>query len=199
MLPAIAEFGGQAMSKVAPMLGTALNVGGKVAGVGQSVLSSAPLRASNIAGQMVKSAEETDQFTEKLAGWREGLQHVLDFVIPGATMGWPGIAAATARKLGGGIALTMNKRDLEDSFDTIIKHTPEFNGREEMARKYFDVIARNAPSLAKDPLVAGNLVKNFDALGGVDFNTVKSLRETENIGQNSSDPKGLSGMLPIKL
>ena len=181
LLPTIARVAGPMLGKVAPMAGKLLGGAGVVGEIGGTLMNAMPS-----AGGIIKGA-----------GWREGLQHALDFVIPGATMGWAGITATAAKKLGGGIALTMNQRDFDESFDTIIKRNPELADRAPQVREYFNIITQNAPSLAKNPLVAGSLVKNMDALGGVDFNTVKMMRETERLHGGGSDSKGLSDVSPF--
>jgi len=132
---------------------------------------------------------------EKNADWHMGLQHLLDFVAPAATGGWGGIATTAAKKLGGGIALTMNSRQLQKSFDTIMQRNPEFKEKEHAIREYFHVIADNAPSLAKNPMVAESIVKNFDSLGTVDFNTIGAMRKTESEGSHS----GGDHFTPIRL
>jgi predicted RNA-binding protein Jag len=139
---------------------------------------------------------------KKEAGFMEGLQQALEFVTPSVVYGsmagpvgaLGGIAAAAAKKLGGGIALTMNKKEFDQSFDTIMKNNPELADNKKQVRGYFDVVSRHAPSLAKDPLVAESIVKNMNAFGGVDYNTVRGLRETESLGKPGPTDKGLSGL-----
>lgn len=138
----------------------------------------------------------------KEAGFMDGLQQALEFITPAVHYGAAGgpfgtiggIAAAAAKKLGGGIALTMNKKEFEQSFDTIMKNNPELADNKKQVRGYFDVVSRHAPSLAKDPLVAESIVKNMNAFGGVDYNTVRGLRETEALGRPGPSERGLSGL-----
>jgi hypothetical protein len=131
----------------------------------------------------------------KEAGIGSGLQALLENVTPIVEFGaksitpfgiMAGITALAAKKLGGGIALTMNKREFDRSFDTIMKNNPDFASNKDQVRGYFDVVSRHAPSLAKDPLVAESIVKNMNAFGGVDYNTVRGLRQTEQLGQDSN-------------
>lgn len=116
---------------------------------------------------------------EKIASF---LHNVLDVLAEGGKSAGGflgGITSEAARKLGGGIALTMNQRELRDSFDTIMARNPDFaNKRVDMAN-YFDVIARHAPAVATDPVTSGNILKTFDAFGGVDLNTVKTLHDIQ--------------------
>lgn len=89
-----------------------------------------------------------------------------------------GLTAAAARKMGGLSARMMNQRQLNESFDTIIKNNNDLANIKNV-RGYFDVIARHSPDLAKDPLVAPQLIRQFDAFDGVDLNTVAKMREMQ--------------------
>jgi hypothetical protein len=163
-------------------------------------------RAMNIGGAVSKLTQDTGMIgpgkialasIEKNAFSLIGLQHALDFVGPMAIMGpFAGITAAAAKKLGGGIALTMNKKEFDSSFDTIMRNNPDLADNKQQVRGYFDIVSRHAPSLAKDPLVAESIVKNMNAFGGVDYNTVRGLRETEALGKGQ-DKFGLSDLKPI--
>ena len=168
------------------------------------------LNVSNAVGKVTKNAISTigpgmtalaSEGVNKEASFVTGLQHALEFVTPAVVFGasgpagiFAGITAAAAKKLGGGIALTMNKKELENSFDTIMKNNPELAENRQQVRGYFDVVSRHAPTLAKDPLVAESIVKNMNAFGGVDYNTIRGLRETESLGKSTGSEKGLSGL-----
>jgi hypothetical protein len=173
--------------------GRAMNIGGAVSKLTQDV-------TGKIGPGKVALAS-----VEKNAGVLTGLQHALEFVTPALmTPSWSGelaplgvfagITSAAAKKLGGGIALTMNKKEFDSSFDTIMKNNPELAKNRQQVRGYFDVVSRHAPSLAKDPLVAESIIKNMNAFGGVDYNTVRGLRETEALGRPGPTEKGLSGL-----
>lgn len=174
---------------------------------GANMLFKSPLKTLGngmmVAGATSKVTQpiEATLGTIKTASFGTGMQHALEFVTPAVTFGMAGplgvlggIAAAAAKKLGGGIALTMNKKEFEHSFDTIMKNNPELSENKQQVRGYFDVVSRHAPSLAKDPLVAESIVKNMNAFGGVDYNTVRGLRETEALGRSGPSEKGLSGL-----
>lgn len=156
---------------------------------------------SGMIGPGVKNLMKTGELNKE-AGFMDGLQHALEFITPAAIFGAAagpvgvlgGLTAAAAKKLGGGIALTMNKKEFDHSFDTIMKNNPELAENKKQVRGYFDVVARHAPSLAKDPLVAESVVKNMNAFGGVDYNTVRGLRETEALGKSGPSERGLSGL-----
>jgi hypothetical protein len=174
-----------------------------VKGIGGAALSTVGTLADafkNVTGTIgTKVASDVT----KEAGFMEGLQQALEFITPavvynatpGGMLG--GIAAAAAKKLGGGIALTMNRKEFDSSFDTIMKNNPDLAENKKQVRGYFDVVSRHAPSLAKDPLVAESIVKNMNAFGGVDYNTVRGLRETESLNSSGPSEKGLSGLTPM--
>ena len=181
-------------------IGTALKAGA-------NMLFKSPLKTvgngmmvAGAANTLTKPIEASIGTMPKVGAFGTGMQHALEFVTPAVSFGLSpfgmlaGIAAATAKKLGGGIALTMNKKEFEHSFDTIMKNNPELAENKQQVRGYFDVVSRHAPSLAKDPLVAESIVKNMNAFGGVDYNTVRGLRETEALGRSGPSEKGLSGL-----
>ena len=80
----------------------------------------------------------------------------------------------------------MEKRELNNAFNEMMKNNEDIDKK--TAREYFDVIGRHAPSLAKDPLVAPQIIRQFDTFGGVDVNTVRTLREIENKFGPQSEP-----------
>lgn len=102
-----------------------------------------------------------------------------------ATFGVLGLATAAGRGFGSVAEKMLEKRKFNQTFNDIVTRHPELAD----ARPYYDVITRHAPSLAKDPLVAAQLVKQFDAFGGVDVNTVGKMREIETRGGNMQGGK----------
>jgi len=96
-------------------------------------------------------------------------------------MGAIGIGAAAAKGLGGLASRMMEQRKLNESFQTIQKNNEDIR-QIPNARAYFDVVARHSPDLAMDPMVAPQLIRNFDSFGGVDVNTVGKLREMQKSG-----------------
>ena len=90
-----------------------------------------------------------------------------------------GVTTSVARGMGGMASRMMDDKQLEESFNTIMethKDLRDIPG----ARDYFNVIARHSPDIAKDPMVAPQLIRQFDTFGGVDLNTVGKLRELQN-------------------
>jgi len=178
---------------VKPLFQSALKWGGRALGVSQAVGKLTQNTTGMIGPGKIALASESLNKNASVVG----IQHVLDFLTPMATLGpFAGITAAAAKKLGGGIALTMNKKEFDNSFDTIMKNNPDLAENKQQVRGYFDVVSRHAPSLAKDPLVAESIVKNMNAFGGVDYNTIRGLRETEALGKRD-DRNGLASLLPV--
>lgn len=105
-------------------------------------------------------------------------------------LGALGLTTAAARKSGGLAARMMHERQLNESFNTISKNNADIR-QIPNAREYFDVVARHAPALALDPMVAPQLIRQFDTFGGVDVNTVGKLREIQNTGSNSKNVSSL--------
>ena len=197
----------QALFKT-PLVQNAVKWGSRALGVSQAVgkIAQPGIGMLGPAAKTVNSLTAlASEGLSKEAGFVEGLQHALEFVTPAALWGaqagpmgaLAGFTAAAAKKLGGGIALTMNRKEFDDSFETIMKNNPDLAENKKEMRGYFDVVSRHAPSLAKDPLVAESIVKNMNAFGGTDYNTIRGLRETEALGKSGPSEKGLSGLTAL--
>jgi len=197
----------QALFKT-PLVQGAVKWGSRALGVSQAASKLIPTGAGFL-GPAAKTLNPltalASEGVSKQAGLVEGLQHALEFITPAALWGaqagpmgaLAGFTAAAAKKLGGGIALTMNKNEFDNSFETIMKNNPDLAENKKQMRGYFDVVSRHAPSLAKDPLVAESIVKNMNAFGGTDYNTIRGLRETEALGRGGPSEKGLSGLTAL--
>lgn len=143
---------------------------------------------SNVGGIHKVAEEEID----KTAGVEETLVSKAGVILreaapymlaTGAIMG----AAAISNKTTGLVGRMYNARKLNQSFNDIMEANKDLK-QIPQARAYFDVIARHAPDLAADPLVAPQLLRQFDAFGGVDLNTVGKLREIQNEGSSKPTP-----------
>jgi len=76
-----------------------------------------------------------------------------------------------------------------NAFNRMIREYPELKEENNITNhKYFSTIFRHAPDIAMDPMVAGSLVKTFHQFGGVDYNTIKDLRQTQAL----TNPKPMS-------
>jgi len=118
----------------------------------------------------------------------EGIKFGKKALPAAAILGMIGVGTSVARGMGGIVSQMMNKRQLDESFATVFQDNRDIQGIPN-ARGYFDVIARHSPSLAMDPMVAPQLIRQFDSFGGVDLQTVGKLREIENTGKSKSDSK----------
>ncbi len=101
-----------------------------------------------------------------LPGWRSTL------LFAG---GLEGIHLA-AKAIGKGIGQVQK----QTAFRKMLEEHPDLNKTDlGKTKKYFNSLYRHAPDVAIDPLVAGQLVKNFHRFDGVDYQTVKDLRQTQ--------------------
>ena len=178
--------------------GGALTVGGKVAGIGikhpvKAILIPASLvGAGKMGAEKAKGPEQEfmenksgtlDKALTKSAGFAEEALEITRRALPyAAVMGMVGIGTAAARSMGGIASGMMSNKQLNESFRTVMEDNKDLQNIPN-ARAYFDVVARHSPSLAMDPLVAPQLIRQFDSFGGVDVNTVGKLREIENTGK----------------
>lgn len=112
------------------------------------------------------------------------------YLIPALMLGSVGVGVAAAQKGGGIVARMMKERQLNESFNTIEQANADIR-QIPNARAYFDVVARHSPDLALDPMVAPQLIRQFDTFGGVDVNTVGKLREIQDRGSKSSQKSSL--------
>lgn len=127
----------------------------------------------------VQMEKEAGFGTEVVNGFKNFVSKDIPAHLPILAVGLgAGLGVAAARKMGGLSARMMNQRELDESFNTIIKNNNDLANVQNV-RGYFDVIARHSPDLAKDPLVAPQLIRQFDSFGGVDLNTVAKMREMQ--------------------
>lgn len=174
--------------------GHALNVVTMGPHAAHGVREAATKNAKHWSGPAAEALEDADKEMAKAAAISAlGLQHTVD-IVAGAAAGlggiFGGLLGAAAKKLGGGIAITMNNREFDRSFDTIMSRNPDLKDRKSQMREYFDVVSRHSPTIAKDPIAAEGMVKNFDAFGGIDFNTIKSMNELEATNKRAQSPLG---------
>ena len=138
----------------------------------------------------------------------KGLEELIERVaVPALAFGAVGLGVGAAKGAGGIVSRMMQDRQLNESFNTIEQHNSDIR-QIPNARAYFDVIARHSPSLALDPMVAPQLIRQFDTFGGVDVNTVGKLREIQDRGSRSSSAssidtatstlKGITSLIPKK-
>ena len=159
----------------------------KAAGTVESHVTNAP--------QVLEELKKTGEEIEKDAGViSDAAGFLKDHAGLALALGAVGIGTFAAQKLGGTVGQMMDRRNLDHAFDTI-QATNEDIRNIPQAREYFNLVARHSPSLAMDPLVAPQLIRQFDTFGGVDINTVGKLREIENTGNRMSSSSGTGDLL----
>ena len=149
-----------------------------------------PIVSSNrpvekIAEELEKEAASASSFFDTIKAFVKNpkvQEKMLDAGTYAAGLGMVGIGVASARGMGGMVSRMMSQKQLDESFQTVMQDNEDLRNIPN-ARAYFDVVARHSPSLANDPMVAPQLIRNFDSFGGVDVNTVGKLREIENTGK----------------
>ena len=174
------------------VIGTAIKHPNKAVFVPLQVVSSAKMGAKKTQAEPQPFLANNSELG-KVAGigselLEEGLKFGKKAIPAAAILGMIGIGSAAARGMGGMVSQMMNKRQLDESFETVFQDNKDIQGIPN-ARGYFDVIARHSPSLAMDPMVAPQLIRQFDSFGGVDVNTVGKLREIENTGKSKEGSK----------
>lgn len=133
-------------------------------------------------GNMAELPKHANEITKEADGFGASLMEAAKGAAPYLlATGIAGVGVAAARKMGGIASRMMQERQLNQAFDTIHKNDAELR-QIPSARQYFDVIARHSPTLALDPMVAPHLIKKMDSFGGVDLNTISTLRNIENFG-----------------
>lgn len=152
-----------------------------------------PEEAQQFIGNITKTAGMLSDFGKFMTseGMKKGMLSAAENALPMLAIGAGiGVTAAAARQMGGLAGKMMNHHDLNQAFETIEQNHEDIKGMPN-GRDYFNVIARHSPSLALDPMVAPQLIRQFNMFGGVDVNTVGKLREIENTGnQRSSNAPG---------
>jgi xanthine dehydrogenase iron-sulfur cluster and FAD-binding subunit A len=146
----------------------------------------------------MKPAEEFVEHVNKTANViSEAGKEAFDLLkghMPAAiVLGSIGVGLGVAKGMGGIASRMMHDRQLNESFNTIVANNTDLK-QIPNARAYYDVVARHSPSLAMDPMVAPQLIRQFDTFGGVDVNTVGKLREIEAVGRKDQPRGGTSAL-----
>lgn len=160
----------------------------KTKGVGREFAPGRALNAAWIGGGLYgagKNAYGTKIVTTmpKTAGAAKGLLSIAETPNIGSALkillltAAGGLAADAGFQ---GIKSTLQKRNLANTFNNIVENNPELGGADlQRSRDYFNSVARHAPSIAGDPLIAAQLLKQFQRFGGIDYRTIQDLRSTE--------------------
>lgn len=68
----------------------------------------------------------------------------------------------------------------DQQLDLVLKTKPNLQGLDrEQLRKYYSIILRAAPTVSREPMVAGALLERIVNYGGVDHSLMKELAESE--------------------
>jgi hypothetical protein len=177
--------------------GAALNAGAKVGGTVIKHPIKAGLVPLGVVGSFEEGSKKVAKKSESMIGNNitnlnkeaSSMTDVLKEVKPYALiMGAIGLGELAAKQTGGLVGRMKQERDFNTSFQTIEANNEDIR-QIPNARAYFDVIARHSPDLAKDPMVAPQLIRQFDMFGGVDVNTIGKLREIQQNSPNNNRNK----------
>lgn len=110
-------------------------------------------------------------------GWGHAVGNLIKLLAGGAALG------AGAAGVSG---LAMHRKDkklkgqIEQSFGKMIEEYPRLQEADRgKVSRHFGVLARYAPSLAADPMVAGSWVKQTVGMGHIDPDMIKRLSDTQ--------------------
>ena len=85
-------------------------------------------------------------------------------------------AGSSAAKVGLGLLGDMKTRkELEDSYAGIFQEYPDLKESKSQTSKYFDMMAKYAPSLASNPIIAGTWIKQMMNMNVVDPKNIHAL------------------------
>lgn len=88
--------------------------------------------------------------------------------------------------LASGVSYLMQKRDLSASLEMIYKQHPELK-RDPNIPAYFQAIVDFAPAIAKNPVIAGNLLSQWHAAGPM-MATTQIIKELTEVQKNLATP-----------
>lgn len=201
-----ASISSAVLTGVGKVGGVALTTGAKVGGVVIKHPIKAGLMPLGVVGSYQSGAKKAKgednpmisnqnlEFSKQANTLSEVYKEIKPYAM---AMGLIGISGAVAKEMGGMASKMMETRKLNESFQTIRKNNEDIR-QIPNARAYFDVVARHSPDLAMDPMVAPQLIRQFDMFGGVDVNTVGKLRDMQNSGNRPNNGNStndfLSGM-----
>ena len=176
---------------ISGVAGASLRTGGAIAGTvikhpGKAMMTAGAVGTFKQGADKVKL--ENEPLVNKTAGaLGDAIGNVIKEHAPALiSFAGLGLGIAAAKGAGGIVSKMMKERELNESFNTVSQANSDIR-QIPNARAYFDVIARHSPDLANDPMVAPQLIRQFDTFGGVDVNTVGKLREIQDRGTKSGN------------
>ena len=137
-------------------------------------------------GQIMKNVKDLEKGLTKNAYNMSGVLKTT-----AATMG--GLVMTDLAMRGVNKMFSASKTPRKKYFNNMISQTPELkNEDEKKVKKLFGVVSQYAPDLAKNPTVAGSIVKRFVDYGDVDPMTLREIIST----QSTISTTGVNPMLP---
>lgn len=134
-----------------------------------------------------------------VAGWSDVIANL------GKMMALAGMTAGATAGVGGLINRSRGKKlrgEIDRSYLKMFKEHPQLKDLEEekpgIARRHFGVLARYAPSLAADPVVAGQWVSSTATLGQLNIGDIKNLAEIQRQVDQSREDRGPMSQAPLK-
>jgi len=121
---------------------------------------------------------------------------------------WPHVVGNLVKLLGAGAALQAGsagvhgllvhrkdqqlKGQIEDSYGKMMKEYPKLQEMDKgKVTRHFGVLARYAPSLAADPMVAGSWVQSTAQMGYIDTDAIKRLSDTQTAIDRAHEERSL--------
>jgi hypothetical protein len=155
----------------------------------------------------VKPAEKAGFFKNLLTGGRTGTPQAAAWSDVTANLAkMMALAGMTAGATAGLGAIMRHSRDsklqgeLQGSYKTMMQDNPELARPEvrENTRKYFEVLARFAPSIAAEPAAAAPLVTTMSTQGTVEMPLLKTLAETQARIDDAAERRRPLSIQPLK-
>ncbi len=168
----------------------------------KNIVDAKPMFKQSSGGNM-NYREIANKFREKRAAvGGESLSILRDVVRPGMQTVLYGLGA-------GALASTLydkyqEGRDIQNAYSEMFERFPELQSVDpQRVDDYWGLMSQYAPSMTRNPLVAGQFIKNMNDynLKGVDFPTLKSILDIENVAKKpemdilSMISKGVGGKI----
>lgn len=133
-------------------------------------------------------------------GWSDVIANL------GKMMAVAGLAAGATSGVGHAIRHSKDKKlkaEVQKSYHQMFKEHPGLRDVEEhepgRVRRHFGVLARYAPSLAADPVIAGQWVQATATTGQINTGDVKNLAETQRRIDEAREGRGKISLAPLKV
>jgi hypothetical protein len=140
-----------------------------------------------IGGQRIEGAEKLP------ISWEDMVGNIAKMTILGAGIGSAQMGVSKAiNRISNNRDEAILKQDLATSFGQMFEEQPALKTSDpDRVRRHFDVLAKYAPSLAKDPTIAGNWVKQTVDMRFIDADAIGRLATTEKVIREGSSARDL--------